>query len=141
MRQIDPMYIDHFDGDVVALTDTNVHDLRAADANDTQIVRVLAVQNLETTDEEVVVGLTDGTTTLACTVSVPLSSGNVAGTALFDLLAAAEMAPLVEEDDAGNPMITLPVGWSLTITRSGANTNGMVALSKAEVWGDGVAAA
>lgn len=140
MRQLDPMYIHNFDGDVVSLADTSAHDLRAATTNDPQIVRVLSVLNKETTAQTVKVGIHDGTTTVYATIEVPLSAGNVTGTALFDLLGASELAAFVETDGGSNPMIVLPAGWKMTIQRTGSNTSGMIAISKAEIWGDGTAA-
>lgn len=117
-----PAFPQKIQGWAVQLTNaigTTITTLMSAGANGS-IIESINCSLTDTTANGLQVYLNDGTTNhLLGTVTIPISSGNVAGTAAVDILRAG-MLPGVPVDSNGNYTLFVPSGFSVKVAATAA---------------------
>jgi len=130
-----PMFVHEFVGKGVNFSATGVQTIFDANANESQTVRSLCVQSQEAGAVDMTLYLHDGTTShKMAVIEIPLNSGNAKAVPLFDVLAAAELAGMIEQDDSNNNALTIPLGWYLQADFASV-ANGFNVFIKGEVHG------
>lgn len=94
---------------------TAIKDILAVDATNDRRVYGIAIFTDETALKDVVVSLSNGTTTWKLTtISVPINSGNTNAIVPVDVFTHTQMSPFVKQRDAsGAPYLNIPKGWIL----------------------------
>jgi hypothetical protein len=97
------------------IADTTVAKNIIATSSSVRRVYGLTVLTDETAAKDLVISITDGTTTWKLTtINIPLGSGNTNAVIPVDAFSSTQFVPYIRNRDAGGaPYIHLPVGWTL----------------------------
>ena len=96
---------------------TTAKDILPVDATYDRRIYGIAIFTDDTAAKDVVISLSDGTTTWKLTtIAIPLNSGNTNAIIPVDVFTHTQMASYVKQRDAsGAPYLNIPKGWSLKL--------------------------
>jgi len=112
------------------ITDTTIaKDILNVDATFDRRIYGIAVFTDESAAKDVVISISDGTTTWKLTtVAIPLNSGNTNAVVPVDVFTHTQLAPYIKQRDAaGAPYLNIPKGWSLRLNYSATMTTAKIA--------------
>lgn len=105
--------------------DTTVaKDILTADAVYDRRVYGIAIFTDESAAKDVVISISDGTTTWKLTtIAIPINSGNTNAIVPVDIFTHTQLSPFIKQRDAsGAPYLNIPKGWSLKLNYAAAIT-------------------
>lgn len=105
--------------------DTTVaKDILTVDATYDRRVYGIAIFTDESAAKDVVISISDGTTTWKLTtIAIPINSGNTNAIVPVDVFTHTQLAPFVKQRDAsGAPYLNIPKGWSLKLNYAATMT-------------------
>jgi hypothetical protein len=125
----EPIFVGGMSGKLTQFTSANgatFADITTADVNGPVRIDSLSVSNDDTAAGVLQLKLSDGTNAYPVALAaVPANSlVNTGASAPLSLLAAANLAPFVGTDAAGNKFLELPQGWKLQAALVAAPTAG-----------------
>lgn len=108
---------------------TTAKDILSADATYDRRIYGIAIFTDESAAKDVVLSLSDGTTTWKLTtIAIPINSGNTNAITPVDLFTHTQLAPFVKQRDAsGAPYLNIPKTWSLKLNYAAAITAAKIA--------------